>query len=180
MVYHKWGDRTVNIKATQVGAVDLVGEYGDLFWSLEPSLMYVAGTEIFVRIYVANTTDTDREYMLMAKVTRGDQVLSEFPVTVDEKSWFEVEANNVITLPGSLTVAYTDASLTLELYERATSEVTDSVTIALYSQGTQYLPAIPGLPTAGGFDLGSIMNLMLIMMVMVMMMKAITGKKKEE
>lgn len=164
----------MNTKALQVRAASLVGEYGDLFWSLEPSLLYAAGTEVFARIYVANVTDVDREYMLMAKITRGENVLSEFVVKVDDMAWFEVEANNVITLPGSLTAAYSDAALTLELYERLTGEVTDSVSTALYSQGTQYLPALPGLPgVQAGFDMSSIMNLMLIMMVMVMMMKMV-------
>lgn len=173
MVHYKWGDRTVKTKA-----LALAGEYGDLFWTLEPSLMYVAGTEIFVRIYVANVTDADREYMLMAKVIRGDTELSEFPVKVDDKAWFEVEAENVVSLPCSLVVDYTDAALVLELYERSTSEITDSVVTGLYSAGTQNLPMLPGIPGVG-FDIGSIMNLMLIMMVMVMMMKMVTGKKEE-
>jgi len=174
MVCYKRGDRTVNVKA-----LTLAGEYGDLFWTLEPSLMYVAGTEIFVRIYVANVTDTDREYMLMAKIIRGDTELSEFLVKVDDKAWFEVEAESVVSLPCSLVVDYTDAALVLELYERSTSEITDSVVTGLYSAGTQNLPMLPGIPGAGvGFDLGSVMNLMLIMMVMVMMMKMITGKKE--
>jgi len=169
----------MNTRAFQVRAADLVGEYGDLFWSLEPALMYVAGTEIFARIYVANVTDVDREYMLMAKITRGDSVLSEFVVRVDDKAWFDVEANSVATLPGSLTAAYSDAALTLELYEKLTGEVTDSVSTALYSQGTQYLPALPGLPgVQAGFDISGIMNLMLVMMMMVMMMKVVTGEKK--
>jgi len=153
-------------------ALTLVGDYGDVFWTLEPSLMYVAGTEIFVRIYVANPTDTDREYMLMAVASSGDQELSEFTVKVDDKSWFEVEAESVISLPGALVVDYTDVALTLYLYERSTGKITDSVATALSSRGTEYLPILPGLPSAG-FDISSIMNLMLVMVVMVMMMKMV-------
>lgn len=148
-----------------------VGKYGDLFWDVAPSMVYTAGAEFHARIYVANITDVDRQYMLMATVSREDQALSEFPVTVDGASWFTVEANNVVSLPGAMTVDYTDAVLTLSLYERESNEATDSVFTVLGSQGTQYFPQLPGLPQlpAGAADMMSPLTT-LIMLVVVMMM----------
>jgi len=159
-----------------------VGEYGDLFWDLAPSMVYAAGTEFHARIYVANITDVDRQYMLMATVSREDQVLSEFPVTVDGAAWFTVEANNVVSLPGAMTVDYSDAVLTLSLYEKESNQVTDSIFTALTSQGTQYFPQLPGLPqlpTGATADMMSpLMTLVVLMMVMMMLSSVMKGAAK--
>jgi len=148
----------------------LVGEYGDIFWTLHSSLVYAAGSEISARVYVANITDTEREYMIMATVSREETVLAEFPVTVDGRSWFTVEADSVVTLPGALKVSHTDAVLTLSLYERETGEITDSVSTALTGAGTQALPVLPGIPAAEGLDIGSLV----MVVVMIMMMGMVT------
>jgi len=152
---------------------DLVGEYGDVFWSLPPSLVYIAGSEIHCRIYVANPTDADRQYMLMATLSRNGQVIDEFPIKVDEAAWFSVPANNVVSLPGALVLNYTDAALTVNLYERETNEVTDSVSTALTSAGTANLPVLPGIPAAPS-DMSNLMNMLVMFMVMVMMMTMMT------
>ena len=151
----------------------LVGDYGDIFWNLFPSISYAAGGEIHCRMYIANPTDVDREYMMMAKLTRGSEVLSEFPVKVDEAAWFSVEANNVVTLPGALVLNYTDCVLTVSLYERETNEVTDSVSTALTSAGTANLPVLPGIPSAPS-DTGNIMNTIMMFVVIMMMMTMMT------
>ncbi len=166
----------MSTRAIQVRPASLVGEYGDVFWSLTPSVVYVAGTELFVRVYVANPTDVDREYMLIASVLSAGQVVSEFPITVDEMTWFTVEADNVVALPGAVRIGYTDAALTLNLYEREQNEIVDSVSTALTSAGTAGLPPLPGLPgpPPGGFDMSSIMNMMIMVMIMVMIMKMMT------
>jgi hypothetical protein len=151
----------------------LVGEYGDIFWSLPPSVTYVAGSEIHCRIYVANPTDADREYMLLATLSRNGQVISEFPITVDEAAWFSVQANNVVSLPGALVLEYTDAALTVNLYERQTNEIADSVSAALTSAGTERLPVLPGIP-AVPTDMSNLMNLLVMFMVIVMMTTMMT------
>lgn len=155
-----------------------VGEYGDLFWNLAPSMIFAGGAEFHARIYVANTTAVDRDYMLMATVSRDSQVLSEFPVTVDGAVWFTVEAGSVVSLPGAMTVDYTDAVLTLNLYERERSEIADSISTVLTSQGTEYLPQLPGLPQlpAGAADMMSpLMSLVALMMVMMMLSSMMKG-----
>ena len=157
------------------------GKYGDLFWSLAPSMVYAGGAEFHARIYVANTTEIDRQYMLMASVSRDSQVLAEFPVTVDGASWFTVEAGSVESLPGALTLDYTDAVLTLNLYEKETNEITDSVATVLTSQGTEHFPQLPGLPQlpAGATDMMSpLTSLIALVMVMMMLSGMIRGAAK--
>ena len=109
------------------------GELGNIFWDPPPWIVYSAGYDLGCTIYVANPTDVDREYMMMASLTRNGEVVSEFPIRVDEAAWFSVEANNVVNLPGALVLDYTDAALTVSLYERETNEITDSVSTALTS-----------------------------------------------
>ncbi len=152
---------------------DLVGEHGDIFWSLPPSLTYAAGSEIHCRIYVANTTDTDREYMLMATISRNGQVITEFPITVDEAAWFTVQADNVVSLPGALVLGYSDAVLTVNLYERETDEIADSVSTALTSAGTANLPVLPGVPAVTS-DISGLMNMLVMFMLIAMMMNMMT------
>jgi len=155
------------------------GKCGDLFWNLDPSMVYLAGTEIHARVYVANTTDVERQYMLMASISRENQVLSEFPITVDGAAWFSVGAGDVVSLPGALMVDYSDVVLTLSLYERESNEITDSIYTTLTSQGTEYFPQLPSLsqiPTGVSGDVMSpIMTLMALMMVMMMLSGTMKG-----
>lgn len=147
---------------------DLVGDYGDIFWNLSPSMTYVAGSEICCRFYVANPTDVDRQYMMMASLSRNGEVIDEFTIRVDEAAWFTVEANNVVSLPGALVLDYSDAALTVNLYERETGEITDSVSTALTSAGTANLPVLPGIPAAPT-DMSNLMNMLMMLMVVMMM-----------
>jgi len=162
------------VKAQQA---DLAGEYGDVFWSLSPVLTYVAGSEAHCRIYVANTTDEERQYMLMAELSREGEVIDQFPLKVDGLAWFTVGANNVVGLPGAVILNYTDCALTINLYERETNQITDSVSTALTSQGTANLPVLPGLP-AVSTETPDIMSTMLIFMVLVMMTTMMTRAVK--
>ena len=153
------------------------GKYGDLFWNLAPSMAYATGAEFHARIYVANTTDVDREYMLMAAVSKDDQVLSEFPVTVDGAAWFSVGAGDVVSLPGAMTVDYSDVVLTLNLYERQTSDITDSVSTVLLSQESQYFPLLPALPqlvTGAASDMMSPLITLVTLMTVMMMLSGVT------
>ncbi len=160
------------------------GVYGDVFWDLMPAVMYVPGTELPCTVYVANPTDEDREYMLALVISSGGTTIAEYPIRVDDETWFPVEANSVISLPGALLLGYSDIALTMSLYEREQNEIIDTVSTALTTAGTSGLPDLPdvppfpefpGLPPAGGLDLGSVMSLMLTMMIIVMMMKMMTG-----
>ena len=153
------------------------GKYGDLFWNLAPSMVHTAGMEFHARIYVANTTEVDREYMLMAAVLRNEQVLSEFPVTVDGAAWFSVGAGDVVSLPGAMTVDYSDALLTLNLYEKATGDNTDSIATVLVGQESQYYPLLPALPqmvTGAASDMMSPLITLVTLMMVMMMLSGVT------
>lgn len=163
----------------RVQSPGLAGEYGDVFWTLEPVTVYVAGTQIYARIYVGNPTDIDREYLLMATVIRGGALISEFPIKVDDGTWFWVTAGNVVTLPGAFEVAYTDVVLTLNLYERVQNDIVDSVLTALTSTGTGGLPFPPTPPVVGDM-LSMMITMMIVVMMMQMMSKAMKGEEEPE
>ena len=118
----------------------LGGTYGDVFWSLMPSTVYVATTELPCTVYVANPTDEDREYMLSLAVWRDGSVITEYTVRVDDLVWFPVDADSVISLPGALVVGYSDAALVMSLFERERGEVVDVVSVALTSSVSAGLP----------------------------------------
>ncbi|GAH75386.1 unnamed protein product, partial [marine sediment metagenome] len=71
------------------------GVYGDVFWNLMPSIVYVPGTELPCTVYVANPTDEDREYMLALIISSAGETIAEYPIRVDDETWFPVEANTV-------------------------------------------------------------------------------------
>ena len=159
------------------------GVYGDVFWNLMPSIVYVPGTELPCIAYVANPTDEDREYMLALTISSGGETITEYPIKVDDLTWFPVEANSVVSLPGALVLGYSDIALTMSLYEKEQNKVVDTVSTALTTTGTSGLPDLPDvpafpdlprLPPTTGIDIGSIVNVMITMMIVVMMMKMMT------
>ncbi|GAH17057.1 unnamed protein product [marine sediment metagenome] len=164
------------------------GVYGDVFWNLMPSVMYVPGTELPCTVYVANPTDEDREYMLALVISSGGTTIAEYPIRVDDETWFPVEANSVVSLPGALLLGYSDVALTMSLYEKEQNKVVDTVSTALTTTGTSGLPELPdvpafpefpGIPPSAGIDIGAIMNLMITMMIVVMMMKMMAQSVSE-
>ena len=44
----------------------MAGQLGDIFWDLAPWITYAAGYDLGCNIFVANPTDTVKEYALMA------------------------------------------------------------------------------------------------------------------
>lgn len=165
-----------------VRTLALYGTYGDVMWSLGSVVPYIPDTEIPVRLYVANLTDVDREYMLMVSVSSADTVLSEFTFKIDGAAWFTVNANDVVSLPGSIVSDYTDVVLTLQLFERESGIITDSVsTVLIVTPGEeQYLPVLPGLPTIGGIGLDSLIFAMIMIMMIKMMTKTMEEDKEKE
>ena len=60
---------------TQVSVMS--GSLGDIFWDLPSWLTYESGFDLGCSIYVANPTDTEKEYALMARLSQGETVISE-------------------------------------------------------------------------------------------------------
>lgn len=120
------------------------GKKGDIFWNLDPVITYQPGFDIGVRIFVANTTDSDMEYSLIAKLTSEETLISEEALPVYGSTWFLVKPGDFISLYGALRFEETDVDLNVFLIERESEEIIDSVSTHL----TSYTPAGGELPPA--------------------------------
>ena len=78
------------------------GTLGDIFWDLAPWIVYSPGYDLGCNIYVANPTDTVKEYALMARLSSGTTVISEEALPVFGYTWFSVEPGDLVTLKGAL------------------------------------------------------------------------------
>ncbi len=153
------------------------GELGDIFWDLPPVVTYVAGLDLGCSIHVANPTDLAKEYALMARLSRGETVISEEALPVFGFTWFKVEPGESVKLNGALRFSESDADLIVLLVEKETQEVTDSVSTRLMQLATSALPPWPG-STNTGTDWGSMLGMMLP--VMMLGMVAVVMKPKSE
>ena len=157
------------------------GELGDIFWDLAPWITYQPGYDLGCSIYVANPADTEKEYALMARLSRQSVVISEEVLPVFGYSWFKVEPGDFIRIKGALRFDESDSDLAILLIERETEEVADSVVTVLVSPATAGAlpPTWPGTgstPGTSGFDWSS----MLMMMLPVMMIGAVATSGKSE
>ena len=160
------------------GITVMSGELGDIFWDLAPWITYDPGYDLGCSIYVANPTDTEKEYALMARISRESVVISEEVLPVFGYSWFKVSPGDFIRLKGALRFAESDVELAILLIERETEEVADSVITVLVSPSTAGVlpPAWPGGTVTGGFD----WSMMLAMMLPVMMLGVVASTTKAE
>jgi hypothetical protein len=161
----------------QVGV--MAGKVGDIFWDLPPWITYTAGYDLGCNICVANPTDTEKEYALMARLTRDTTVISDEAIPVFGYAWFKVDPGDFVTLKGALRFNDTNADLIISLVERETQEVTDSVVTRLIAPSTSALPpGWPGAPTTTTDWMSLMMPLM--MMAMLGMVMASAFRPKEE
>jgi len=116
------------------GITVMSGELGDIFWDLAPWITYEPGYDLGCSIYVANPTDTEKEYALMSRLSQTDAVISEEVLPVFGHSWFKVEPGDFVRLRGALRFAESDGDLAILLIERETEEVADSVVTVLVSR----------------------------------------------
>ncbi len=161
----------------------MAGKLGDIFWDLSPWIVYAPGFDIGCNIYVANPTDTVKEYALIARLSRDTTKLSEEALPVFGYTWFKVDPGDFITLKGALRFAGSNADLSVSLIERETQEATDSVMTSLVAPTTSALPpAWPGAPGATGTTWSSMLGMMLPMLMfgMLGMVMVSAFKPKEE
>src|SRR3972149_8105433 len=109
------------------------GALGDIFWDLSPWITYEPGYDLGCSIYVANPGDTEKEYALMARLSREGAVISEEVLPVFGFSWFKVAPGDFIRLKGALRFDESDSELAVLLVGKETEEVTDSVGTLLAS-----------------------------------------------
>ena len=161
------------------------GELGNIFWDLPPWIVYAVGYDLGCTIYVANPTDTEKEYALMSRLSSNETVISEEAVKVFGYAWFKVDPKDFIKLRGALRSDESDVVLSVLLVERETQEIADSVSTSLVAPAVSTLPPTwPGAPgTTGttGFDWSSLMAMMLPIMMLGIVASAVKpGKEKEE
>ena len=164
----------------QVGVMS--GSLGDIFWDLPPWITYAPGFDLGCSIYVANPTALEKEYALMARLYRGETLVSEESLPVFGYAWFKVAPGDFVRLRGALRFNESDADVSVLLVERETEEVTDSaVTRLVAPQGASALPpSWPGTP--GTSETSSDWSSLLFMMLPVMMlgMVATAVRPREE
>jgi len=162
---------TQEFNVMQVGVMS--GQLGDIFWDLAPWITYAAGYDLGCNIFVANPTDTVKEYALMARLTRDTTVISDEAIPVYGYTWFEVEPGDFVTLKGAFRFTESNAGLTLSLIERGSGQAIDSVVTLLVPPTTSSLP--PGwggtTPTPGttATDWGSMLGMMIPMLGFAML-----------
>jgi hypothetical protein len=163
-------------------ATVMAGKLGDIFWDLAPYIVYSPGFDIGCNIYVANPTDTAKEYALMARLSSNNTVISEEALPVYGYTWFTVEPGEFAVLRGALRFTGSDADLTVSLMELETGEATDSVATRLIAPTTSALPPGWGGTTDTTTNWSSMLGMMMPMMMFFMlgMMMSSTFKTKEE
>jgi hypothetical protein len=159
------------------------GQLGDIFWDLAPWIAYDPGYDLGCTIYVANPTDTVKEYALMVRLSSGTTVVSEEVIPVFGHTWFMVDPGDFITLKGALRFTESNADLTVSLIERESGEATDTVATRLVATTTtSSLPpgwsTTPGNTGSSGTDWSSMMHMMLPMIMLGLV--AIGLKPREE
>ncbi|KTB48993.1 hypothetical protein DEALK_18400 [Dehalogenimonas alkenigignens] len=159
------------------------GTLGDVFWDLPPWLYYTPGYDLGLSVYVANPTDVDKEYALLARLSRDTTQISEEALPVFGYTWFKVEPGDVAKLKGALRFSETNAVLTLLLYEKDSGEVIDSAATMLVAPSSSVLPpAWPGAPVntgSSGFDLSQMMGMILPVLMLGMVASAMQPKKDQ-
>jgi len=163
----------------------MAGLKGDIFWDLAPWIGYAAGYDLGCSIYVANPTDQQQEYALLAELTSGTPVISEEALPVFGYTKFTVDPGDFIELDGSLRFDNSDAVLTVKLVDPATGEVIDSVATLLIAPSTSTAslpPAWPGTMATGTIDWSSMLGFMMPMLMFLMLGMVISTafKPREE
>ncbi len=151
----------------------MAGQLGDIFWDLAPWITYAAGYDLGCNIFVANPTDTVKEYALMARLTRDTTVISDEAIPVYGYTWFKVDPGDFVTLKGAFRFTESNAGLTLSLVERESGEATDAVVTLLVPPSTSALPpgwgGTPGTPGTTTTDWSSMLGMMMPILGLAML-----------
>jgi len=141
---------------------------GDIFWDLQPVVVYTPGVEMYARVLVHNPTQADRQYMLMVRLVRDTTPISEGALKVNGGAWFSVMAGDVATIEGMMAAEYTDVYMSMDLYERESGAVVDSVTSMLISPsaaGVSITLPTPEAPATGPDLMGQLMPLFMLLLM---------------
>ena len=157
---------------------------GDIFWDLPPWMIYTPGFDVGCTIYVANPTEEEQEYALMATLSREGRPISEAALPVFGYAWFTVAPRDFIRLRGAFRFDETDSDLTVHLVERETEETVDSVMTRLASgTSTSAYPPWPGSPGTPGTStdwMSALLPVMMMGFMGVVMVKAVRPEEEKE
>ena len=160
------------------------GELGNIFWDLPPWIVYAGGYDLGCTIYVANPTDTEKEYTLMSRLSSNETVISEEAVKVFGYAWFKVDPKDFIRLRGELRFDESDVVLSILLIERETEEFADWVSTSLVAPAVSALPPTwpgsPGSPDATGFDWSSMLMMVFPFMMLGMLIPALGSREEKK
>ncbi len=160
------------------------GELGNIFWDLPPWIVYAPGYDLGCTIYVANPTDTVKEYSLISRLSTDDKLISEEAVKVFGYAWFKVDPQDFIKLRGALGTNESNAVLSVLLIERETEEVADSVATSLVAPSVSSLPpSWPGTPGTTGttsFDWSSMLMMAFPLIMLGMMIPAARPQERKK
>ena len=160
------------------------GELGNIFWDLPPWNVYAAGYDLGCTIYVANPTDTEKEYTLMSRLSFNETVISEEAIKVFGFAWFKVAPKDFIRLRGALRSDESDVVLSVLLVERETEQIADSVSTSLVAPAVSTLPPTwpgsPETPGATGFDWSSMLMMVFPFMILGMLAPALGREEGKE
>ncbi len=160
----------------------LSSELGDIFWGMAPYVTYIAGAEIGVTIYVANPSDEDKEYSLLARLHDANgQLILEEAIPIYGYAWFPVSAGDFVKIQAELQYEVSNVILTVVLVERSTGTEVNSVSTYLIAPiASQVPPAWGGTGVTTGFDMSSMMMFMMMIMMMAMVTSSFKGNNKEQ
>ena len=160
------------------------GELGNIFWDLPPWIVYAPGYDLGCTIYVANPTDSEKEYTLISRLSSNETVISEEAVKVFGYAWFKVDPKDFVRLRGALRANESNAVLSVLLIERETEEIVDSVSTSLVAPTASALPpswpGTPGTPGAASFDWSSMLMMVFPLMMLGMMAPALRPHEGKE
>ena len=162
---------------------ELSGTLGDIFWDLAPAIVYTSSAELGATIYVANPTDEEKEYALMARLSSDDTVISEESVRVFGAAWFKVDPGEFIRLHGAFRFDDTDAVLSLLLIEKETGEIADAISTFLVSPAAAasgWPIGWPGGTSVSTSDLSWLMPLMVLGIGVIGMVAATSREPEKE
>jgi len=159
----------------------MTGKRGDIFWDLPPWMIYSPGFDVGCSIYIANPTEEEQEYALMATLSREGRLISESALPVFGYAWFTVEPRDFVRLRGAFRFDETDCDLTVHLIERETEEAVDSVTTRLASAtAAAAYPPWPGSPGTPGASTDWMSALLPVMMMGFMGVVMVRAARPEE
>ena len=160
------------------------GELGNIFWDLPSWNVYAAGYDLGCTIYVANPTDTEKEYTLMSRLSLNETVISEEAIKVFGFAWFKVDPKDFIRLRGALRSDESDVVLSVFLVERETEQIADSVSTSLVAPAVSTLPptwpGAPGTPETTAFDWSSLLMMVFPFMIVGMVAPALRPREEKK